>query len=252
MGNDSAPRTVHKALASPLPRHAPSGEQFITRPRRVRPTLRQFLCGEDIRMKLNWAERMAVNNPLRVLQQKAEVRWFKHAADIPPSSLILEIGCGRGAGARYILREFQPRLLHASDLDLDMIRKATHYLAAQELQEIRLLAGDVLRLPYRAETLHVVFLFGVLHHVDDWRSALAEIARVLKPGGTFCFEELYPSLYQNCLTKHILLHPRENRFHRDDFKTGLIEAGFRMHKFREFWNLGILGVAAKKTNHTLF
>jgi ubiquinone/menaquinone biosynthesis C-methylase UbiE len=198
-------------------------------------------------MKLNWAERMAVNNPIRVLQQKAEIRWFKQAANIPPSSTILEIGCGRGAGARLILREFHPRLFHASDLDLDMIRKATHYLATQELQEVRLLAGDVLHLPYREETLNAVFVFGVLHHVDDWRAALAEIARVLTPEGTFCFEELYPSLYQNCLTKHILLHPRTNRFQSDDLRAGLEDVGFSMRNFRECRKLGILAVAKKKT-----
>lgn len=203
-------------------------------------------------MKLNWAERLAVNNPVRVLQQMVEVRWFKHAADIPPSAAVLEIGCGRGAGARFILREFHPRLFHASDLDLEMVRKATHYLAAQELQKIRLLAGDVLHLPYRPEALHAVFVFGVLHHVEDWRGALAEIARVLNPQGTLCFEELYPPLYQNCLTRHILLHPRGNRFHSEDLKSGMEEAGFRIHKFRECRHLGILGVANKKTNRTLF
>lgn len=198
-------------------------------------------------MKLNWAERMAVNNPVRVLQQKAEVHWFKRTVEIQPSAAVLEIGCGRGAGARLILREFHPRLFHATDLDLEMIRKATRYLAAQELQHIRLLVGDILHLPYRAEVLDAVFVFGVLHHVEDWRSALVEITRVLKPRGTFCFEELYPSLYQNHITKHILLHPQGDRFHSNDLKSGLEDVGLRVQRFRECRYLGILGVATKKS-----
>jgi len=35
-----------------------------------------------------------------------------------------------------------------------------------------------------------VFDFAILHHVEDWRAALADIARVLRPGGRFSFEEV--------------------------------------------------------------
>ena len=31
--------------------------------------------------------------------------------------------------------------------------------------------------------------FAIVHHIQDWRAALAEIARVLRPGGTFYFDE---------------------------------------------------------------
>ena len=59
-------------------------------------------------MKLNWAERWAVNNPLRVLEQAIEIRRLKRMLPLPPGFTALEIGCGRGAGARVILREFRP------------------------------------------------------------------------------------------------------------------------------------------------
>lgn len=32
--------------------------------------------------------------------------------------------------------------------------------------------------------------FAIIHHIPDWRSAVAEIARVLKPGGPFLFDEV--------------------------------------------------------------
>ena len=35
-----------------------------------------------------------------------------------------------------------------------------------------------------------MFDFGIIHHVPQWRRALAEVARVLKPGGRFYAEEV--------------------------------------------------------------
>ncbi len=75
-------------------------------------------------MKLNWAERLVVNNPVRVMIQRRLIKWIKGVTAIEPQALILEIGCGRGAGARLIKEEFQPARLHAFDLDHRMILAA--------------------------------------------------------------------------------------------------------------------------------
>jgi hypothetical protein len=64
----------------------------------------------------------------------------------------------------------------------------------------------------------------------------------------FVFEELYPSLYQNFITKHILLHPKENRFHSDDLKSALREKGLLLKTAWEIKSLGIVGISEKK-NH---
>ena len=74
-------------------------------------------------MKLNWAERWVVNNPTRVAEQKIEIKWFKKTMPLAPGAKILEIGCGRGAGAKIILQAFRPAALHAQDLDLKMIQR---------------------------------------------------------------------------------------------------------------------------------
>ena len=50
-------------------------------------------------MKLNWAERWVVNNPVRVFEQRMLVQRLKGMRDLEPGAVIVEIGCGRGAGA---------------------------------------------------------------------------------------------------------------------------------------------------------
>ena len=194
-------------------------------------------------MKLNWAERWVVNNPLRVFQQRLEIKWLKRMMPLEPGTTIMEIGCGRGAGAKLILKEFQPSLLHALDLDIEMILKAKNFLFSMPKETVKLYVGDSINLPFKAGTVDAVFGFGFLHHVPDWRRALSEIARVLKDGGIYYMEELYPALYQNVVTKHILFHPEHDRFASHDLRTMLHEMNLHLLSKVELPQMGILGVA---------
>lgn len=196
-------------------------------------------------MKLNWAERWVVNNPSRVVQQTIEAKWFKRMMPLKPGASILEFGCGRGAGAKLIQKNFKPALLLAQDLDLGMLRKATHYLTRNEREKISLSVADIIEIPFKDESFDAVFGFGVLHHVPHWQKSLLEIARVLKAGGIYYIEELYPALYMNFITRHLLLHPEENRFKSNDLKKTMQQAGLPIKKAIELKNIGILGVAVK-------
>ncbi len=196
-------------------------------------------------MKLNWAERWVVNNPLRVLEQSAQLRWMKGVASLKPGARVLEVGCGRGAGAALVLKTFKPEGVFATDLDVAMIRRARRYLTASQKNPIQLAAADASALPFGSSAFDAVFVFGVLHHVPVWQRGLEEIARVLRPGGLLYLEELYPTLYQNCITRHILLHPTENRFGSDDLKSALQNQGFSFLGMREVKFVGILAVLRK-------
>jgi ubiquinone/menaquinone biosynthesis C-methylase UbiE len=199
-------------------------------------------------MKLNWAERWAVNNPIRPLEQHLEIAWMRRKMPLREASAVLEVGCGRGAGASLIFREFRPSMLHAMDLDMEMIRKAVANFSPGDPNTAFMYVGDVFRLPYRGECLDAVFGFGVLHHVPDWRGALTEIARVLKTGGLYFLEEIYPSLYQNFITKRILLHPRHDRFFSRELKEAIKQVGLTLHCSLEVRRIGILGVCVKGAN----
>jgi ubiquinone/menaquinone biosynthesis C-methylase UbiE len=196
-------------------------------------------------MKLNWAERWVVNNPLRFIQQQIEIKWLKKMMPLTPGATILEIGCGRGAGAKLILKEFQPSTLYILDLDIRMIQQASVFLSGTPGYQVTMYVGDSIDLPFKTGTMDAVFGFGFLHHVPDWRKALSEVARVLKSNGVYYIEELYPELYQNFITKRLLLHPEHDRFASHDLRNELDKSNLRLRDAFELRKMGILGVAVK-------
>jgi ubiquinone/menaquinone biosynthesis C-methylase UbiE len=197
-------------------------------------------------MKLNWAERLVVNNPMRTIQQGFIVRWMRKNSVRKVFPTVLEVGCGRGSGARIILKEFQPVHMHIMDLDIDMIRKTGRYISSKGSFRVWSLVEDLSHLPYKEASFDAVFGFGVLHHIEDWQGALSEIVRVLRQGGIYFLEELYPSLYQNFITRRILLHPRTNRFRSDDLRDALSFHGLSMLAAQEVRGISVIAVCRKK------
>ena len=195
-------------------------------------------------MKLNWVERLVVNSPIRVAMQRVEIRRLRAMMALEPGATVLEIGCGRGAGAKLIAETFNPSTIHSLDLDFAMVQRARAYLPFHQ-NNVRLYVADGIMLPFRDGSMDAVFSFGILHHIVDWRRAVAEISRVLGRGGRFYLEELYPGTYQNVVTTRILVHPSQDRFWGEDLRAVIAKCGMEIKAAREFKRFGILGVAVK-------
>lgn len=97
---------------------------------------------------------------------------------------------------------------------------------------------DPVRLPFESESMDVVLSFGVLEHVADDRASLAEISRVLIPGGLFiCFNLPYRLSWTQRLA-----HLRGDRYHdrlygRRQVASMLDEVGFDIV---EMWHRQLL------------
>ncbi len=94
---------------------------------------------------------------------------------------ILEIGVGTGLTLPYFTQG--TRVLGA-DLSLDMLKVANRKVASQGLSHVRgLMVMDACRLGFEAERFDAVTAQFVITLVPDPEQALAEMDRVLKPGG---------------------------------------------------------------------
>lgn len=194
-------------------------------------------------MFVNWPERFFCNSPVRRFLQARQARQWLGMRKPTPDGDMLEIGCGNGAGARLILAHFRPRSLKALDPDPAMLRLARKRLAGTLAEVVE---GDAQNLPFEDQRFDAVVNFGIVHHLEDWRAGLREVARVLKPGGAFYIEEIFPDLYASPFWRHIVAHPQENRFQPPEFKAALAENGLLLLPGFHESRLTMLGVAVKK------
>lgn len=97
--------------------------------------------------------------------------------------LILDLGCGN---ARDI-REFLNCACHSVGVDISpgMLLDGQRRIAAHSGPGTAdLLTGDALILPFASNTFDKVVSSEVIEHIPSWQTALTEMVRVLKPGGT--------------------------------------------------------------------
>ncbi|HZS41168.1 MAG TPA: class I SAM-dependent methyltransferase [Polyangia bacterium] len=87
---------------------------------------------------------------------------------------VLEAGCGTG----MILKEVAPHARRAVGLDL-----SPGMLAAARARGLDVVEGSVTALPFSDGEFDLAYSFKVLAHVEDIEGALAELARVVRPGG---------------------------------------------------------------------
>ena len=136
-------------------------------------------------MRLNWLGRAAMNNAARAALQRnfvAASLWKLGGAPVP--GVALEVGCGGGVGLELIRERFGAARALGLDLDPKMIARARRRLGAGAL----LALADATRIPAADGSFDSVFDFGAIHLVPEWQTALDEVRRVLRPGGTYYFE----------------------------------------------------------------
>ncbi len=176
-------------------------------------------------MRLNRAETALMNNPVRALiQRRFEAARLLRLGGRIPAGAALEMGCGRGVGAELVLDAFGADTVDAFDLDPKMVDLARKRLRRRG-PRARLWVGDATAIPVPDGSYDAVFDFGIIHHIPRWRLALAEVGRVLKPGGRFYAEEVLAAFLRNPLVRRFLEHPQADRFDEASFRSALHESG---------------------------
>jgi ubiquinone/menaquinone biosynthesis C-methylase UbiE len=116
----------------------------------------------------------------------------------------LDLGCGPGAFAD----------LFAGDPYVGADLNARYIAHAQRKCPGTFVVGDARKLDLPAASFEQVLIFGMLHHLsdDDARAVLAEVCRLLVPGGRLLVIEDIPAISKLNLIGH-LIHNVENGEH---------------------------------------
>lgn len=141
-------------------------------------------------MKMTQIEKLFVNSPGHSQQVSDHAEMLLQKVEFKAGQKYLDLGCGNGAAPIYLARKYDLAVTGV-DVDPDQIRLAQE--SSQDLPQARFLTVDGTRLPFEANEFDIVATNKVMHHIPNWLAALAEMIRVLRPGGFFIYSDLiYP------------------------------------------------------------
>ncbi len=149
-------------------------------------TLAQWLMESDWVVRL-YESRLWRRNPLfewyAGISFQEEVREILRAADLQPDNQVLDLACGSGLYSRVLARQVRRGRVVGVDISWPMLRHAVRRAATERLDNLTFVRADALRLPFPDNAFDVVNCCGALHLFDDVDAVLAEMQRVLRPGG---------------------------------------------------------------------
>jgi len=134
---------------------------------------------------------------------------------------VLDLGTGSGYAVRA-LRERGVDRAYGLDGAPEMTRNARSYT---EDANIGFVVGDFGSLPFATDSVDHVFSMEAFYYSDDPAETLAEIRRVLRPGGTFyCAVNYYEeNTYSHAWQDNISVEM--TRWSRDEYRNAFRDAG---------------------------
>ena len=160
----------------------------------IYPRLTHRLGADDV-LFINWAYEQS---PPMAVPLEASDEPYRYCIQLYHSTAtqadlsgkrVLEVGCGHGGGASYLMRTLNPSSYTGLDLNpagIEFCRRR-HNLAGLDFVE-----GDAENLPFPDESFEAVINIESSIHYRQFSRFLAEVARVLRPGGHFLYADFRP------------------------------------------------------------
>ncbi len=163
------------------------------------------------------------------------------ASYLPARPVIMDLGCGPGLFLRDLGERYPAAALYGYDVTPAMIAYGQQLSCAGARPKVVLHDVATQPLPHIAGSVHLVSMSSVLHLFDEPVPVLAEIRRVLAPGGTFLLYDWIRQPLQTYLAwrretlkegeaesrrRGFRLFPVHNKYAAEDWAWLLAEADF--------------------------
>ena len=120
----------------------------------------------------------------QLLDRRSADTHAKHLLPhLTPGHRVLDFGCGPGTISVGLARTVEPGELHGIDVEESQIGLARAAAEAGGHRNATFHVGNVTDLPFEDDFFDAAHCHAVLMHVPDTEATLAEVKRVLKPGG---------------------------------------------------------------------
>jgi len=184
-------------------------------------------------MQLNpFERRLVAGRWRRFVLRHWDLRKFRRLGCSLPCGNTLEIGFGAGYGLEACKFLLGANAVHGLDPDPLMVTAARRHLARcgafENGSQVQIWQGKATEIPATDEYYDTVFGLQVLHHIVDWRQAVAETARVLRPGGQLLLAESLAAFIQHPLFARWMDHPTTDRFNQAELVRELEMAGLEV------------------------
>lgn len=114
--------------------------------------------------------------------QRYPLQMYHYLASKTPiaGKQVLEVGSGRGGGAKYLAKTFSPAFYTGMDLAQHAVTLANQL---HKLPNLKFIQGSAEKIPLEDNTVDVVINVESCHAYGSVEKFLSEVKRVLKPGG---------------------------------------------------------------------
>lgn len=175
------------------------------------------------RLSETWDDRFYNENIAKKLEHIVE------EMNLPPESLILDVGTGTGNLLKPILTQINDKgRIIAIDYSEKMIYSAKKKFL--EVGNLKFVVTDAHQMPFKNSIFDVVICFGVFPHFDDKKMATKEIWRILKNRGKLFIAH---ALSSKELREHHRRAPEVSKDflpEKDEMERLLEGVGFRIEK----------------------
>ena len=100
---------------------------------------------------------------------------------------VVEVGCGRGGGASWIAKTYNPKRLTAFDFSKDAIELASNWYSSQDNLFFKF--GNAEDIPLEDKSMDVIYNVESSHCYGNVETFVKEVYRSLKIGGNFCWTD---------------------------------------------------------------
>lgn len=107
---------------------------------------------------------------------------------LPPNLTVADIGCGTGS-LTFELARFAGKVIGV-DLSNEMLRRARALAKERAIRNVEFRQGDIFKLPLDSAGIDAAFCVMVMHFLPDPQSAIAELCRITRPGGSVILVDL--------------------------------------------------------------